>query len=154
MARTFCAAHSRGPRPPGPPPTTTEANGLSSTPALAEYIAEHLYDAVNDLEINGARCRQVDAGRRQLRAVGTATGVSLVRRQRRQRMEERPHLDLGFDGGLEDGVAFARWHLHAGEPNDRFVDPIHRRRKAHTGDRPQGIVVKAGDSLVARQRLV
>src|SRR5258708_18652716 len=148
-SRPYWAAHKSGPMPPGPPPTTTGANGLLSITASTEDIAEHPHDAMHHLRVDRPRCWQVYAGGGQFRAVRAGSGVLLVGRQRGQRMEERPHLDLGLDGGRQDGVALAGRHLHAGKPHDGLTEAIHRRRKAHARDGLQRITVEIGDTLVA-----
>jgi hypothetical protein len=59
-----------------------------------ERAVEHACDALHDLLVDITRGRQVDPGGGKLSAVGTAAGVLAVRRQRRQRVEERPGLIL------------------------------------------------------------
>ena len=61
----------------------------------AEHVVEHARDPLDDLFVDDARRRQVDAGGREISAVGAAASVLVIGRQRRQRMEERPRLDLG-----------------------------------------------------------
>src|SRR5260370_13205612 len=90
----FWAAHRSGPIPPGPPPTATDEYGPSTANRSAEHIAEHPDDPIDDLAIDGARRRQVYAGRRQSRAVWTGAGIFFVLRHRRKGVEKPPQLEL------------------------------------------------------------
>src|SRR5258708_12001930 len=99
-----------------------------------EHVMEHARDALHDLIVDVTRCRQVDAGGRKLGAVGAAAGILAVRRQRRQRMEERPGLDLVLVRCTHDRQTLVGRHLDAGQPDHALLFLRHPGATPHVAN--------------------